>query len=105
MAKGRIEAYREILRKVDEDPDRKERLAAMECVLCWKSSRIGGAAITPAHCAFCGLEMVHGSTNVDAMCLSCAKHAGLCKHCGADIDLKNRRKRDLPEVIEIQETE
>lgn len=35
-------------------------------------------------------------TNVDVLCVDCARRAQLCKHCGADIDLKNRRKRTLP---------
>jgi len=86
---SRAEAYK-------NDLDKAERHKACECIVCWKSGRIGGAAMTSAPCPLCD-EVIHsGSTNVDRVCLACAKKYKLCKHCAADIDLKQRRKLWLP---------
>ena len=95
--KDRIAYYRKMLKNADEDPKRDERLRACECILCfYEKSRIGGAACTQTQCAFCDKVLYSGNTNIDRMCPECAKATGLCKHCGADIDYKNRRKRELP---------
>lgn len=79
------------------DPDRKERIAQQQCVVCWKTSRIGGAACTSRQCGLCDTTLHSGSTNIDVLCHECARRAKLCRHCGADLELKNRRTRDLPE--------
>lgn len=102
LANQRIDCDRELISNVDNDPKRAERLAKQECPICfYVTGRIGGAAVTFAECAFCGTRIMSGNTNIDVMCGECAKAAGLCKHCGADIDLKNRRKRKLPVVVDI----
>lgn len=51
-----------------------------------------GAAITLEPCMRCGEMQTYGSTNTDALCLPCAKETGLCKHCGGDLALRERRK-------------
>lgn len=79
------------------DPNRKERMAAQQCVVCWKAGRIGGAACTSRQCGLCDTTLHSGSTNIDVLCHECARRAKLCRHCGADLELKNRRTRDLPE--------
>lgn len=94
--KSLIAHYKRLVERVTTDMFRKKRLEAQECVICFGGSRIGGAACTSWACAFCGKESWGGNTNTDVLCHECAKKAGLCKHCGADIDLKNRRKRELP---------
>lgn len=91
----RIESYRRFLAKVDGQ-DHTARREAQECVMCFGESRIGGAALTARQCAHCDATLYSGNTNVDVLCVDCARRAQLCKHCGADIDLKNRRKRTLP---------
>lgn len=91
-----IKHWRQRLKAVDEDPKKAERLDASECVMCFEQPRIGGAAMTFWQCAFCDEQLNSGSTNIDVMCIRCAKSAGLCKHCGADLNLKNKRKRELP---------
>lgn len=96
--KARIRFYREQLALIDSDPHRKERLAVQECMMCYKSSRIGGVTFTFRQCAHCEEILNSGNTNVDVLCQGCAKKAQLCKHCGADIDLKNRRKREMPKT-------
>ena len=57
--------------------------------------RIGGAAITETECGICNKPMVFSSTCVDALCKHCAAENLLCKRCGADIDMKYRRKPRL----------
>jgi hypothetical protein len=78
------------------DSKRGERLAAMNCVLCFPgygASGIGGAAMTSRECGLCPEIITSGNTNIGVLCLKCAKDNGLCKKCGADIDLKARRKK------------
>lgn len=67
-----------------------ERREAQECRICFYDSKIGGAAMTNSNCKLCGVEMNFGSTNVDALCMQCAQSHKLCKHCGADVELKQR---------------
>lgn len=95
-AKDRISYARKLVDAFDNDPNRDERLEHGECVICFGASRIGGAACTSRQCGLCDQIVRSGNTNVDVLCIDCAKRHGLCKHCGADIDLKNRRKRVLP---------
>ena len=95
--KDHIEHYRKMLYKADNDPDRKARLEKSECIFCYGGSRIGGAAMTRAQCAFCDRILNSGNTAIDVCCIDCAKVANICKHCGCDIDFKNARKRNLPE--------
>lgn len=85
----RLDGFRATL----EDARRAERLEKCECRLCfYYSGRIGGAMMTAARCGLCDKEMRFGSTNVDVLCQECAKAKKLCRHCGADIDDKSRRK-------------
>jgi hypothetical protein len=88
MQKSRLESFRKLL----EDPDKEKRLADQECVICYYSGKIGGAAMTDSHCGICDTTMHFGSTNVDRLCTVCAEKHKLCKHCGADMDYKNRNK-------------
>jgi hypothetical protein len=82
----------ERLRKLVEDPESSARREAQECVLCYYSARIGGAAITERDCGGCGAPQQFMNTATDVLCRDCAKAYGLCKHCGADVALKPRRK-------------
>lgn len=99
--RDRIAYFRKMLGKVDDDPEKAKRLAQAECPLCYyEKSRIGAAVCTQVQCAFCDKKLSSGNSCVDKMCLACAVKAGLCKHCGADVNLKNRRKRELPVATE-----
>lgn len=91
--KERISYMRDFLQKIDEDPDKKKRLEKQECKVCfYQTSRIAGQSFTSTECSICDKEITHGNTDVDRLCQECAKAANLCKHCGADIEYKNRRK-------------
>lgn len=95
--KGWIEATKKIIDDIASDAERKVRLEKQECPFCfYRKSRIGGAAMTSVQCGLCDETVRSSNTNVDVLCKMCAKDNGLCKHCGADIDLKSRRKRVLP---------
>lgn len=74
------------------DPNKKERQERQLCVSCNYSERIGGQSITYSRCGICSREMSFPSTATDLLCKDCAVNNGLCKCCGADIDLKERRR-------------
>ena len=96
--KYHIDGMRIRLEDFDRDSDKKARLEAQECKYCWyiNTQRLGGAAITNTNCSVCGKEMVFGSTNVDKVCKECAKEHELCKHCGTDLNMRVRRKKEFP---------
>lgn len=90
--KNRI--YRARMRWLDflEDPRKKARLAAQECLECFYGFHVAGAAMCSRPCADCS-DMVHsGSTRCPIFCKSCAKHRNLCCMCGAKIRTKPREK-------------
>lgn len=78
--------------KMVNDVFREKRFNAQECQACFYLSRIGGCAMTPKNCNACGIEVLYSSTNTDKLCHKCAIVRGVCKHCGADMDLKTRRQ-------------
>ena len=88
MNQNRLKEYE----KFFSDPDKEERLEEQECVLCFYGSKIGGAAMTRANCMSCDKQMGFGSTNVDHLCIECARAHRLCKHCNSDMEYKNRKK-------------
>lgn len=91
-SKRRLKETLEHSDNLRNDPDKKERIEAHECVVCFYGSRFGGAAMTEQDCMSCGEEQLYSSTATDVLCNKCAKDNNLCKHCGADIELKQRRK-------------
>ena len=78
---------------LENDPDRKARLKDCTCVVCYYGSHIGGQAFTHRDCGECGKDMMYGSTCTDKYYLECAAKFQVCKQCGADVNLVNRRKR------------
>jgi hypothetical protein len=84
-----LASYREAL----DDARRPERLQAAQCRLCFYArGRVGGASTTSALCGLCDAETRFVSTCVDALCLGCALARKLCRHCGSDVDDRQRRK-------------
>jgi hypothetical protein len=81
-------------KKLASDEDRTERLTKGLCLSCFYlfKTRMGGAAMTQRDCAGCEKEMHFSSTATDLLCLACATHNALCTRCGADLELKERRK-------------
>lgn len=104
QAKSRVEYWQRMTRLIADDANRRHRLAAGLCPVCYyESSRIGGAAITTSQCGLCDEQLSSGNTNIDVLCQACAGKSGLCKHCGADVNLAHRRKRELPEPTQTKE--
>jgi hypothetical protein len=85
-----------LLREADDirsDRLKKERLEKSECKICfYVTGRIGGSAMTQRPCGICGKDEWYGSTCTDALCINCAKEHELCKYCGADRELRERRR-------------
>jgi hypothetical protein len=95
--KARIAWMKNRLAEYLDDPYRVDRLEAQECVVCFRDQRQSCARSSSAQCAFCDAIIRSGNSVTDILCLRCAQSTKLCKHCGADIDLKDRRKRVLPD--------
>lgn len=91
-AKDYVAATAELCRKFIEDPEREVRVAKCYCISCHYMRHLGGASMTIRPCGLCGEDHVYGSTYTDALCKPCALKNGLCKHCGGDVEMKNRRK-------------
>jgi hypothetical protein len=81
-------------KKLSIDEDKSERLDKCLCLSCFYlfKERMGGASITHRECASCDKEMRFSSTATDLLCLPCAIDNCLCARCGADLELKERRK-------------
>lgn len=91
-ANDQAKAVLEHARKVYLDPDRVERKELRLCISCYHGGHQGGSMCTTVECAGCSTLLHSSNTYVDALCSECAKRRGCCKHCGADIHLKDRRK-------------
>lgn len=85
---------REVVKKVEEFQNYKVDKDTEECAYCATigRGRVGCAAITHRPCGICGTDMSFSNTCTDVICPSCAKENKLCKHCGGDIEMKQRRK-------------
>lgn len=92
----RIQYYRNWLRLIDLDPNKQERRDSQKCVVCFYSQTVSGASTTDRQCAFCNNVITSGNTNVNVLCSGCAGQTGLCRQCGGDMEMKNRRKRIFP---------
>lgn len=91
-AKQRVQDWIDLANAATNDTRHAQRIASHECKACFYSSRMGGAAITTRNCMCCSQPQTYGSTNTDVLCLPCAKEGSLCKHCGADLELRTRRR-------------
>ncbi len=90
-AKQRVQAWVDLANRATMDTLKTDRLERHECVACFYSSKIGGAAMTYRPCMSCGTDELYGSTATDVLCLQCAVAHRLCKHCGGDLEMKVRR--------------
>lgn len=75
------------------DPDKKERMSRCLCKTCFyiNNTRMGGARITSKPCGICETDMQFSSTATDKLCSTCATEHDLCKQCGGDIDMIQKR--------------
>jgi len=89
-----------ILERADNlknDPEKKERLEQNLCTTCHyvNNTRVGGATMTTVACGICETDTTFSNTCVDVICPDCADKNNLCKHCGADMKLINKRNRKI----------
>jgi len=89
----RIDLTLERAKQYTEDPDKKKRLELSICKPCFYERTVAGQAFTNRPCGLCETVLQSSNTNVDVLCIGCAKVNNLCKKCGGDIDGKDRRKR------------
>lgn len=78
---------------LSEDLEKYQRHQEQSCQVCYYKTTVSGQAMTPYNCIMCKVKLMHRNTNVDRLCMDCAKKNRLCKHCGADINLNLRRKK------------
>lgn len=98
LARRRLSDYVERARKAEEDTDKQQRLEATLCKVCWYlRDGIGGAAITNRPCGLCLADQRFSSTDTNLLCSNCAQAHELCKCCGADLHLRQRRQKPWPE--------
>lgn len=96
-AKNFNDSILESAEKINTDPEKTERLTKNLCITCYyvNAGRVGGAAMTSVDCGICDVETTFSNTCVDVICPSCATANNLCKHCGADMNLVNKRNREI----------
>lgn len=93
--KHHIQSTRERLAAFDSYKVNKDTDLCGYCAV-FMPDRIGGSVMTTVCCAVCEKDMMFSNTNTDVLCSECAIENQLCKHCGGDVELKNRRsKRDF----------
>lgn len=83
----------ELAKNLAEDTDRVTRLKESLCPACYysKDGVIVGQSFIRWNCGICQKEGCDGHP-MHSLCEACAMAHGLCKRCGADLDLKVRRK-------------
>lgn len=82
-----------------EDKRKAERHEICHCQMCFPGyigARAGASVTTKRECALCNTELLSPSSYVPMLCIPCATINKLCRMCGGDIDMKNRRGREQP---------
>ena len=96
FAKNHIKDMEERLEKYKTDPQKEHRLQIHFCKHCYYIMTFGGGCVcTTIPCTVCGKLLYSGSTVNNMLCPDCARRNQLCARCGADINLKGRRKLEL----------
>ena len=91
---SRVQNLLNIANEIAKDLRASERTLKNECKSCfYYVAKIGGSAITHKECMCCGIDQMYGSTCTDVLCLECAKKHKLCRHCGGDINMNERRRK------------
>lgn len=89
-----LETYLNRAAQAEFDLKNDEREAAGECRCCfYYDGKMGSASVTRRPCACCGVILHSANTSIDMLCLTCADKHKLCVHCGADRELRVRRKK------------
>lgn len=84
--------YVDRCQRVVDDVDREQRLKAQKCKYCFYAGKMVLNAFEKKPCGLCGVEVVSAHIPANKLCMSCAVTHKLCADCGADVELKRRRK-------------
>lgn len=88
-----VSDFKKKAEKLNTDSEKDQRLKERLCLFCYYlNSWIGGATMTEANCGMCQKMTMYSSTCVDVVCTDCADKHKICVHCGADRELKQRKK-------------
>jgi len=102
--KGYLVEYIAKANAAERDSKRTERLGKGECRYCFYcEGKGGGSACSSRPCACCGVKVGSANTCVDVLCKQCAAKHELCVHCGADRELRVRRK-NWPNGAEVKDS-
>lgn len=83
-----------IAENILSDSKRDDRFKVHECKPCFYSGKgMAGAAMTRWYCGICAKPGMSGSTHTPKLCVECARKHDLCSECGADIDLRAKRRK------------
>lgn len=75
------------------DADVDKRLKECCCPVCYYGeTRMYLTAMTIGNCRGCNKSLMSGSSHLDEFCLDCASTYHMCRECGADLDLRTRKK-------------
>jgi hypothetical protein len=88
------------------DSEKKSRLGAQECKVCYyiRGPVVAGQSFSSHPCknSECDEETKHCNTDVPEYCRDCATKYGICRRCGADAELKERKSIKPPKRMPLQ---
>jgi hypothetical protein len=106
FTRDRVIDYIAAGQQMDDDPEKGKRQRAQLCRWChYAASRIAGQAFTDRNCGICNKDMQFSSTDTDVVCSDCATKHELCKHCGADRELRPKRSTFVDELAQESKPE
>lgn len=88
----RCESMERTAEKMKKDPDKNKRMEKQQCVVCFYITRVHLNAFYQSKCGICDSKILSSNSDVGVLCKTCAVENELCLTCGADIDLKRKRK-------------
>lgn len=76
-----------------EDKEAEKRREACLCKTCYYiyGSALAGQAFTQRPCGVCAGTITHSDTACPVICDACSKKTRLCKRCGGDRELRQRK--------------
>ena len=89
-----VEFTRERLKNFDSDSNKENRLKEQECKYCYyMRDGIATQAFVEWVCGICNTKQHWHNGAHPRVCRECATKHNLCMYCGADIDLREKRRK------------
>ncbi len=98
-SEDRIKFFQRVAAHLELDTQKETRRKCHECKACYYTNRsIAGQAFSDRPCRNiqCRTRSRHPNTDVPAFCEDCAKTYGICRRCGGDLELAERRSMNPP---------